>query len=188
MVTMDLGLQMHAERTPNPHSIKWVLNHAVVPPGATAQFGAPVDEAVSPLAGRLFAIEGVVGVFLAPNFVTVTKQDDREWTDLAQPVVDVIKEFVASGRDALGPAFEPEDGPPQGEVVDRIRRILENEVRPAVAMDGGDVLFAGYHDGIVEVVLQGSCVGCPSSTATLRLGIEARLREEVPEVSRVVQV
>jgi len=188
MRTMDLGLQMHAERTPNPHSIKWVLDQGLVQPGVTAHFAGPVAEAVSPLAGRLFGIEGVVGVFLAPNFVTVTKREDREWTDLAQPVVDAIKEFVASGREALGPDFEPEDGPPQGEVVDRIRQILENEVRPAVAMDGGDVLFAGYHDGVVGVVLQGSCVGCPSSTATLRLGIEARLREEVPEVTRVVQV
>jgi Fe-S cluster biogenesis protein NfuA len=185
---MDLGFQMHAERTPNPHSIKWVVSQALVPPGVTAHFAEPVAEAVSPLAARLFAVEGVVGVFLAPNFVTVTKRDEREWTDLAQPVVDAIKAFVASGGPALGPAFQAAERPSDGALVDRIRQILENEVRPAVAMDGGDVVFAGYRDGVVEVVLQGSCVGCPSSTATLRLGIEARLREEIPEVSRVVQV
>lgn len=185
---MDLGFRMHAERTPNPQSIKWVLGHTLAPPGITAHFLEPVGEGLSPLAARLFEIDGVVGVFLAPSFVTVTKREDREWTDLAQPVVDAIKEFVASGREALGPDFQPEARAAEGEVVERIRRVLENEVRPAVAMDGGDVVFAGYRDGVVEVILQGSCVGCPSSTATLRLGIEARLREEVPEVNRVVQV
>lgn len=185
---MDLGFRMHAERTPNPQSIKWVLGHTLAPPGITAHFPEPVGEGLSPLAARLFEIDGVVGVFVAPSFVTVTKREDREWTDLAQPVVDAIKEFVASGREALGPDFQPDARAPEGEVVERIRRILENEVRPAVAMDGGDVVFAGYRDGVVEVILQGSCVGCPSSTATLRLGIEARLREAVPEVNRVVQV
>jgi Fe-S cluster biogenesis protein NfuA len=100
--------------------------------------------------------------------------------------VDAIKAFVASGEPALGPSHETAPPLPQGEIVAKIRRILEDEVRPAVTMDGGDVVFAGYRDGVVEVYLQGSCSGCPSSTATLKFGIEARLREEIPEVTEVV--
>jgi Fe-S cluster biogenesis protein NfuA len=185
---MEPGFHMHAERTPNPQSIKWVLGQEVAPAGLTASFQEPVPPDVSPLAARLFALEGVVGVFLASHFITVTKREECEWTDLAQGVVDAIKGFVASGEPAVGPAFQPPERAPEGEVVERIRAILENEVRPAVAMDGGDVVFAGYRDGVVELILQGSCVGCPSSTATLRFGIEARLKEEIPEITGVVSI
>jgi len=187
-MALDLGFRMHAERTPNPHSIKWVLSEEVVESGRTANFQEPVGPEVSPLAARLFAVEGVVGVFLASRFVTVTRRDELEWADVAPGVVDAIKAHVASGDPGLGPAFEPGPTLPEGEVIDRIREVLEQEVRPAVAMDGGDVIFAGFHDGVVEVMLQGACVGCPSSTATLRFGIEARLREAIPEVTRVIQV
>jgi Fe-S cluster biogenesis protein NfuA len=185
---MDLEFRMHAERTPNPQSIKWVLSKEIVPPGETANFRSAVGADVSPLAARLFALGGIESVFLASHFVTVTKREELAWTDLAQGVVDVIKAHVAAAEPALGPAFQPEGDAPTGSVEERIKAILENEIRPAVAMDGGDVVFAGFHDGVVEVVLQGSCAGCPSSTATLRFGIEARLRDEIPEVSRVVQV
>ncbi len=187
-MALDLGFRMHAERTPNPQSIKWVLSQEIVPRGVTAQFQSRLEAQASPLAARLFAVDGVEGVLLAANFVSVTKRSELEWTDLAQPLVDAIKLHVASGEKALGAGFERAQGPSEGEVIDRIKEILEKEVRPAVAMDGGDVVFAGFHDGVVEVVLQGSCVGCPSSTATLRFGIEARLREAVPEVTKVVQV
>ncbi|MEN8159395.1 MAG: NifU family protein [Myxococcota bacterium] len=185
---MDLDFRMHAERTPNPESIKWVLSEEVVPVGETASFRAPVGSDVSPLAARLFAVEGVEAVFLASHFVTVTKREELVWTDLAQGVVDAIKAHVASGEPGLGAAFEAESAGPVGSVEARIQQILEDEIRPAVAMDGGDVVFAGFHDGVVEVMLQGSCAGCPSSTATLRFGIEARLRDAIPEVTRVVQV
>ncbi len=183
---MQPGFRFHAERTPNPNSIKWVLGEAVAPAGVAADFGEAVDAAVSPLAADLFAVPGVTRVFLTANFVTVTKRDDVEWTDMAQPLVDALKGFAARGEAALGPDFQPPEPAAEGDVVERVRRILEEEVRPAVAMDGGDVVFVGYEDGVVEVQLQGSCVGCPSSTATLRFGIEARLREAIPEVTRVV--
>jgi Fe-S cluster biogenesis protein NfuA len=180
---------MHAERTPNPDSIKWVLSSDLAPEGITANFAEPVGHETSPLAASLFGVDGVVGVFLARNFVTVTKREELEWTDIAQDVVDAIKAFAAGDEPAVGPGFEsPPAAGPQGEVEARIRDILENEVRPAVAMDGGDVIFAGFRDGVVEVMLQGSCVGCPSSTATLRFGIEARLKEQIPEVTRVISV
>ncbi len=187
-MALDPGFRMHAERTPNPQSLKWVLSEEVVPHAQSANFQEPVDEAVSPLAARLFAVTGVIGVFLAANFVTVTKREEFEWTELAPGVMAAIKEHMASGDAGLGPAFEAGPALPQSELVGRIREILDNEVRPAVAMDGGDVVFVGFNEGVVEVMLQGACVGCPSSTATLRFGIEARLREAIPEVTRVVQV
>lgn len=183
---MDLGFRMHAERTPNPNSVKWVLGQPLVESAAGAYFDAPVPEAISPLAARLFAVEGVEGVFVAANFVTVTKRAELDWSDLAQPVVDAIKAHVGADESALGPDYEPGQEGPEGEVADRIRAILENEVRPAVAQDGGDIIFAGYRDGLVEVYLQGSCAGCPSSTLTLKMGIEERLRQEIPEIREVV--
>jgi Fe-S cluster biogenesis protein NfuA len=118
--------------------------------------------------------------------VTVTKHPDVEWTDIAQSVVDAVKGCLSDGGSALGPAWEAPEHSDESEVVGRIIRILEEEVRPAVAMDGGDIVFAGFRDGIVELYMQGSCSGCPSSTATLKHGIEARLRDEVPEVQGVV--
>ena len=183
---MDLGFRMHAERTPNPNSIKWVLGESIVESGISAHFDAPPTVEVSPLAERLFSIDGVVGVFFSSNFATITKREDIEWTDIAQPIVDVIKACVGSGDDALGPAFESQQSGSDSEVVARIRRILDEEIRPHVAMDGGDIVFAGYRDGLVELVLRGACSGCPSSTATLKYGIETRLREEIPEIQGVI--
>lgn len=183
---MDLGFRMHAERTPNPNSIKWVLGRSVVEGGASAHFESAPGREVSPLAERLFGVDGVEAVFLASNFVTVTKRADTEWTDIAQPIVDAIKECLADDGEALGPAWTPPETGGEGEVVARILEILEEEVRPAVAMDGGDIVFAGFRDGIVELYLHGSCAGCPSSTATLKQGIEARLVQAIPEVQGVV--
>ena len=183
---------MHAERTPNPNSVKWVLSRDLAP-GQAGQFAEPVDASVSPLAARLFTVPGVVGVFVTGNFVTVTKDADLEWADLAEKVVDVLKAFAESGEPALGPGFAEfgsasggarEDGG----VVARIQDVLEREVRPAVEMDGGDVVFVGFEDGRVSVSLVGACAGCPSSSITLRLAVEARLKEAVPEVREVVSV
>jgi Fe-S cluster biogenesis protein NfuA len=183
---MSPGFRLHAERTPNPDSIKWVVGQRLVHHDGSAQFSERPSEEVSPLAARLFDIEGVTGVFFALNFATVTKRRDVEWKDLAQPIVDAMRECVGDGGSALGPAYEPPDVSEEGEVVARIRQILEQEVRPVVAQDGGDIVFAGFRDGMVEVYMHGACSGCPSSTATLKHGIEARLREEIPEVEGVV--
>jgi len=183
---MELGFRLHAERTPNPDCIKWVVGQALVEPGVSAHFVERPSADVSPLASGLFGVDGVVAVFLASNFATVTKREDIEWTDIAQPIVDVIKDCLGSGGAALGPAFEPAATGGDDEVVTRIRQILDEEIRPAVARDGGDIIFAGFRDGLVEVYMQGACSGCPSSTATLRYGIEARLRDEIPEVEGVV--
>ena len=186
---MSLGFRMHAERTPNPHSVKWVLGQPVVEPErgvGSVSFPEAPGSGVSPLADRLFVVEGVLSVLLGPDFITVSKEPEREWTDLAQPIVSAIKEWAGSGEPSLGPAWAPPDLGDQGEVVSRIRKVIEEDVQPYVAMDGGEIAFAGFHDGVVEVYLRGACAGCPSSTMTLKLGIEARLKEEVPQVLSVV--
>ena len=185
---LDLDLSLRAERTPNPHSVKWVISRTLVEGGHSAHFEAPPAADVSPLAARLFAIDGVVAVFLARSFVTVTKREDVEWPVLAQPLVDALKAFAASGEPALGPAWDATRARSEGDVEKRIQRVLDEEIRPYVAQDGGDVVFAGFRDGRVELYLQGSCSGCPSATATLKLGIEGRLREAVPEVQEVVAI
>ncbi len=185
---MSIGFRMHAERTPNPNSIKWVLAEPIAEPGVTAHFEEPVGEDVSPLAARLFGVKSVTGVFFASRFITVTKAPDVEWTDIAQDLVDAIKAHASSGDPPVGPAFEPIPPGPESEISERICELLDREIRPAVAMDGGDVVFAGYRDGRVELHLHGSCSGCPSATATLKLGIESRLREEIPEIREVVAI
>ena len=183
---VDPDFRMHAERTPNPNSIKWVVGRPIVEPGVSAHFDVRPSEEVSPLAAKLLGIEGVEVVFLASNFVTLTKREDVEWTDLGQPIISVLEECLAGGGQVLGPAFEAQNSAGEDEIVARIRRVLDEEVRPAVAMDGGDVVFARFRDGVVEVYLQGACSGCPGSAATLKHGIEARLRETIPEVQAVV--
>ena len=186
---MDLGFRMHAERTPNPNSVKWVLGQPVAAAGggfASANFPEAPSAAVSPLACRLFEVDGVEAVFLGPDFVTVSKRAELEWTDLAPPIVAALKAWAKSGEPALGTAYEQPDVGDQGEVVSRIREILQHDIQPYVAQDGGEITFAGYRDGVVEVYLRGACAGCPSSTITLKMGIEARLKEEIPEVTSVI--
>ena len=179
---------MHAERTPNPNSIKWVLGQKVADGVASASFSEAVGADVSPLASPILAIDGVEAITLGPNFVTVSKVESAEWTDLAAPIVAEIKAWAARDEPALGPAFEPPEAADDDEVVSKIKQILERDVRPYVESDGGEVNFAGYRDGVVEVVLQGACAGCPSSSITLKMGIEARLKDEIPEVESVVAI
>lgn len=174
---------MHAERTPNPDSVKWVLGRTVMEGGVTVHFDAPPGTEVSPLAEGLFSVDGVLGVFLASNFVTVTKRSEVTWADLAEPVAAAIREGVET---PVGPAFEPPAPEADEALAARIRSVIDEEVRPAVARDGGDVMFIGFQDGVVEIAFRGACSGCPSSGATLENGIEARIRERVPEVRGVV--
>ena len=186
---MSLGFRMHAERTPNPNSVKWVLGQPVVDSGqgfGSVSFSEAPAADISPLASRLFDVEGVISILLGPDFITLSKQPELEWTDLAPAIVGHIKAWAASGTPALGPAWEPPDLADQDEVVARIRKIIDEDVQPYVAMDGGEITLAGFRDGVVEVYLRGACEGCPSSAITLRVGIEARLKEQVPEVQSVV--
>ncbi len=185
---MESELRMHAERTPNPNSIKWVMNRSLASEPGGVHFGDPVADDVSPLASGLFVVEGVEGVFLGPDFVTVSKSPEAEWTDLAPPIVAALKAWAGSGSPALGAGWKPPERADDDAVVTRIREILENEVRPYVERDGGEIVFAGFSDGEVRVSLRGACAGCPSSTITLKLAIEGRLKEAIPEVESVVAV
>ena len=185
---MDPGFRMHAERTPNPNSIKWVHSSPVHEGVAGVDFEQAPSEGLSPLAAGIFAVPGVTAVFLGSNFVTISKATDVEWVDLAEPIVDAIKSWAASDLPAVGPDYVPPTADEGDRTIARIVEILDRAVRPYVAMDGGEITFKGYHDGVVEVVLQGSCSGCPSSTVTLKMGIERRLKQEIPEIREVVAV
>jgi Fe-S cluster biogenesis protein NfuA len=185
---MDLGFRMHAERTPNPNSIKWVMGRRIVEGTASANFEAPPAKDVSPLAHQLFSVDGVVGVFFAANFATVSKCEEVEWVDIAQPIVDVLKNHLGSGESALGPGYRAVVAESSGALVQRICRVLDDEIRPAVARDGGDILFVGFREGVVELQMRGACSGCPSATATLKMAVESRLREAIPEIREVVAV
>ena len=134
-----------------------VLGRPIVEPGVAVHFDTAPASDVSPLAARLFEVDGVIGVFLASNFVTVTRRASVEWTDLSEPIVDRLKQCLAEGGSALGPAFEMESAGDASALEARIRTVLDEEVRPAVAMDGGDVAFVAFRDGIVELSMQGAC-------------------------------
>jgi Fe-S cluster biogenesis protein NfuA len=143
----------------------------------------------SPLAQRLFEIEGVAGVFLGADFVTITKEGDRDWYLLKPSILGVIMEHFTAGRPVVNEtavddnaAHEDDD-----EIVAQIKELLDTRVRPAVAQDGGDITFQGFENGIVYLNMKGSCAGCPSSTATLKAGIENMLRHYIPEVVEVRQ-
>jgi len=178
-------LFIQTEQTPNPSTLKFLPGRVVIDKG-TVDFASAEAGNVSPLAKRLFAIEGVERVFLGSDFVTVTKAADRDWQVMKPSILGGIMEHYTSGepvvldQGATGDASADDD-----EVVAQIKELLETRVRPAVAQDGGDIIFQDFRDGVVYLHMQGSCSGCPSSTATLKMGIENLLKHYVPEVVEV---
>ncbi len=178
---------IQTEQTPNPATLKFLPGRGVMETG-TANFADAEAARRSPLAERLFQVEGVTGVFLGSDFVSVTKEDGREWYLLKPAILGIIMEHFAAGRPILTEAVDaPEESASEedSEVVAQIKELLDTRVRPAVAQDGGDIIFQGYDKGIVYLVMQGACSGCPSSTATLKMGIENMLRHYIPEVIEV---
>ncbi len=188
----DLGrnpMFIQTEATPNPATLKFLPGRLVLSDG-TAEFRDPDAATGSPLAERLFAVPDVAGVFLGGDFITVTKARG-EWHHLKPAVLGAIMEHFMSGAPALGMAeldddsadefFEADDA----DTVATIKQLLETRVRPAVAQDGGDITFRGFRDGVVYLNMRGSCSGCPSSTATLKHGIQNLLRHFVPDVREV---
>jgi Fe-S cluster biogenesis protein NfuA len=152
----------------------------------TANFTDAAAATRSPLAQRLFGLSGVAGVFLGADFITVSKDQEADWFELKPVVLGAIMEhFTAGAPVILGNADDALGDEEDDEVVQQIKELLETRVRPAVAQDGGDILFHSYEDGVVYLHMQGSCSGCPSSTATLKAGIENMLRHYVPEVQEV---
>jgi Fe-S cluster biogenesis protein NfuA len=182
---------IQTESTPNPATLKFIPGKPVLSDG-TADFRRKGEATASPLASRLFEIDGVTGVFLGSDFISVTK-GPSEWQHLKPMILGAIMEHYMSGdstveadeaNDAETGSYDPKDE----EVVATIKELLETRVRPAVAQDGGDITFAGFRDGIVHLHMRGACSGCPSSTATLRHGIENLLRHFCPEVEEVQAV
>ena len=188
-----MAVNIQLEWTPNPSTLKYVVDRRLLNAGAMNFTDTKLAEERSPLAHRLFGVKGVVGVMVGTNFVTVTKGDEGEWDELNDSVMATLDEHLGSGQPAVNEAaveaarqaLLAQGG---GGVEQRIRDILDNEIRPAVAQDGGDITLDRYEDGIVYLQMKGSCAGCPSSTATLKMGIESRLREAIPEVNEVVSV
>ena len=181
-------MYIQTEETPNPNALKFLPGEAVMKTGTI--FIAKKEEAArSPLAKTLFGISGVEAVFLGSDFVTVTKNDTSRWEILKPMILTEIMDFYVTGKSienekAEAVAVVDESDP----IVKQIKELIETRVRPAVAQDGGDIIFRNFHDGIVELELHGSCSGCPSSTATLKDGIENMLKHYVPEVKEVLAV
>jgi len=178
---------IQTEQTPNPASLKFLPGREVMTVG-TANFPSAESAARSPLAQRLFEVEGVTGVFLGTDFVTVSKADTIDWYVLKPSILGVIMEHFTAGRPVIlaetaegSEAQSAEDS----EIEAQIRELIDTRVRPAVAQDGGDIIFQGYEHGVVYLHMQGSCSGCPSSTMTLKAGIENMLRHYIPEVTEV---
>jgi Fe-S cluster biogenesis protein NfuA len=178
---------IQTESTPNPATLKFLPGRAVMETG-TAYFASAGEAGRSPLAESLFGVAGVEGVFLGADFVTITKDEDRDWSVMKPAILGVIMEHftadkpVVLGADAAADeTFDEADA----EIVDQIKELLDTRVRPAVAQDGGDIVFRGFEKGVVYLHMQGSCSGCPSSTATLKMGIENMLKHYVPEVTEV---
>ncbi|ARU16502.1 NifU family protein [Croceicoccus marinus] len=188
-------MYIETETTPNPATLKFLPGRQVMASG-TRDFADPESAEVSPLASALFSLGDVTGVFFGSDFVSVTAAQGTDWAALKPQVVAVLLDHFVSeaplfaGGDAVGfavPAEDEaiEDSPEDADVVAQIRELIETRVRPAVAGDGGDIVYRGFREGVVFLQMQGACSGCPSSTATLKQGIEGLLKHYVPEVTEV---
>ena len=181
---------IQTEQTPNPATLKFLPGRAVMVTGTANFTDRETTAQLSPLAERLLALPYVAGVFIGADFITETKHGDIDWYQLKPAILAVIMEHFTAGRPVFlaasvdSPVVEPGDED-EDEVVSQIKELLETRVRPAVAQDGGDIIFQDYEAGIVYLHMQGSCSGCPSSTATLKAGIENMLRYYIPEVVEV---
>ncbi|KNG94352.1 NifU family protein [Pseudaestuariivita atlantica] len=180
---------IQTESTPNPATLKFLPGQTVLEMG-TADFPSAEGADASPLATRIFGVEGVTGVFFGTDFVTVTKAEGVEWDHIKPAVLGAIMEHYQSGAPVMaGGAAQPsghaEHDGEDAEVVGQIKELLDSRVRPAVAQDGGDITFHGFDKGVVYLHMQGACAGCPSSTLTLKMGIENLLRHYIPEVTEV---
>lgn len=176
---------IQTEATPNPATVKFLPGQTILETG-TIDFSSPDEAARAPLAQRLFRIPGVARVFLAGDFVSVSKAEDTDWAMLKPLVLEALLEHLSTGQPIVEAGLAAQDsGEHDDEIVSQIKELLETRVRPMVAMDGGDIVFDGYEDGIVYLQMRGACSGCPSSTATLKSGVENMLRHFIPEVTEV---
>jgi NFU1 iron-sulfur cluster scaffold homolog, mitochondrial len=185
-------ISIYTEMTPNPETMKFVANKLLYP-GKIIDFPDVETAKPSPLAIELFGFPFVKSVFIASNFVTLTKTADTDWDDVIPAIRQFLKEYLEEGKPVIneedilvtktdGNAIDADDD----DVVKRIKELLENYVKPAVEMDGGAIQFRSYNEGVVNLMLQGSCSGCPSSMITLKAGIESMMKRMIPEVKEVV--
>ena len=188
---------IHTETTPNPATLKFLPGQTVMTAG-TRDFATPEEAEVSPLADAIFSTGDVEGVFFGRDFISVTAAPGADWVHLKPQVLSVLLDHFSSGAPlfkpgsaagiAVAPTEAAEDNPEDAEVIAQIRELIETRVRPAVAQDGGDIVYRGFSNGTVYLGLHGACSGCPSSTMTLKNGIEGLLRHYVPEVEAVEAV
>lgn len=190
--TGNLIISIYTEMTPNPETMKFVANKLLYP-GKSIDFPEEKDATPSPLAQALFAFPFVKGVFIASNFVTLTKTADTEWVEVIPNIRQFLKSYLEEGKMVIDETLIPQKEASEAtfsdadtDVVTRIKEMLENYVKPAVEMDGGAITFIGFDDGIVKLALQGSCSGCPSSMITLKSGIEGMMKRMIPEVKEVI--
>jgi NFU1 iron-sulfur cluster scaffold homolog, mitochondrial len=185
-------ISIYTEMTPNPETMKFVANKLLYP-GKSIDFPDVESAKASPLAVELFGFPFIKSVFIASNFVTLTKINETDWQDVIPTIRQFLKEYLEEGKAVIneeevtiqqtdGNAISADDD----DVVKRIKELLENYVKPAVEMDGGAIQFRSYNEGVVNLMLQGSCSGCPSSMITLKAGIEGMMKRMIPEVKEVV--
>lgn len=181
---------IQTEDTPNPAALKFLPGREVLSAGV-ADFTSREEAARSPLARLLFEIDGVRGVFLGSDFITVTKAGDKTWQVLKPMVLGAVMDHFTAGAPVMEQAegeIASDDAGEDSEIVSQIKELIDTRVRPGVAQDGGDIVYRGFKNGTVYLQMRGSCAGCPSSTATLKMGIENMLRHYVPEVQQVEAV
>jgi Fe-S cluster biogenesis protein NfuA len=192
--TGNTVISLYTEMTPNPETMKFVANKLLYP-GKSIDFQDEESAAASPLAMQLFSFPFIKSVFIASNFITLTKTNDTEdWQDVIPSIKQFLKEYLEEGKTIINeeelasrkPSSSNEVSADDGDIVKRIKELLENYVKPAVEMDGGAIQFKSYEDGRVNLMLQGSCSGCPSSMITLKAGIEGMMKRMIPEVKEVV--
>lgn len=191
-MTEDI-LTVRTEATPNPNSLKYHIGKLLIP-GGSANFPTPESAAErSPLASRLFDVEGVLGVFIGADFFTITRDENYEWSTLNEGLAPALEAFLESGDTVLtgkAAATKPSVGDVNADpaIVEKIQGLLDEKVRPAVAQDGGDIIYRGYDNGVVYLEMYGACSGCPSSTVTLKQGVETMLQQHIPEIVAIEAV
>jgi len=184
-------VSIYTEMTPNPETMKYVANKLLYP-SKSVDFQSEESAAPSPLAKELFGFPFIKGVFIASNFITLTKTIETDWNDVIPSIREFLKEYLEEGKTIINedeliiPETSNVSNADDTDVVKRIKELLENYVKPAVEMDGGAIAFKSYHQGTVSLSLQGSCSGCPSSMITLKSGIEGMMTRMIPEVKEVV--
>jgi Fe-S cluster biogenesis protein NfuA len=186
-MSSQIQFQVDTVPTPNPNAIMLRVQETLVASG-THEFTTTDDLSGSPLAQALLAIDGIDLILIAPRFVTLRKNEDSDWPDIAPEAKDAMRAFLGSSQMAVFESGDGIDPAQRGAIEQQILKLLDEEIRPAIAMDGGDLTYMGFEDGIVKVQMIGACGSCPSATATLKMGIERLLMEEVPEVRAVEQV